>query len=112
MTIQQWQAEFGPEVPKEVLFLGTSGLRMQHMVRENLVWGLSRVMGDYHFAEDCACDDTATDIYWGQLLAAANRLGHPLTEFGLEIGGNDFEAAAARSLSRRVSKICSGSKTN
>jgi hypothetical protein len=112
MTIQQWQAEFGPEVPKEVLFLGTSGLRMQHMVRENLVWGLSRVMGDYHFAEDCACDDTATDIYWGQLLAAANRLGHALTELVWRSVATTSKRLPPGSLSRRVSKICSGSKTN
>jgi hypothetical protein len=67
------------------------------MVRQNRVRGsYPYVTGDYDEAEDCACDDAASDAYWGQVLAAAELNGNSMRELGLEIEGTDFETAAAR----------------
>lgn len=79
------------------MFLGTSRARMRFMVGQNRVRGpYTCVTDDYDEAEDCACEDVGSEIYWGQLLAAAKRLGKSLTELGLEIEGGDFEKALAR----------------
>jgi hypothetical protein len=76
------------------MFLGTSRARMKFMLRENRVRSFSLVTDDYAYAEDYACDDAASDIYWSRVLAAAERLGEPMRAVGLQIEGTDIETAA------------------
>jgi hypothetical protein len=88
--------KIGPDNDSASMFLGTSRARMSCMVRQNRVSSLAWVTDDYGDAEDCACEDAASDIYWGQVLAIAELKGKSLSELGLEIEDTDFETAAAR----------------
>src|ERR1700719_2891173 len=76
------------------MFLGTSGGRLKFMVRENRVRAFSQVTEDYAYAEEYACDDVASDIYFSHVLAAAERLGEPMMAVGLQIESTDIATVA------------------
>jgi hypothetical protein len=76
------------------MFLGTSRARMKSMLRENRVRSSSCVTEDYAYAEEYACDDVASDIYFSHVLAAAERVGEPMRAVRLQIGGTDIETVA------------------
>jgi hypothetical protein len=85
-----------PDEPAS-MFLGTSRARMNVMVHQNRVRDPHRYLTDDHDeAENCACDHVSRDIYWGQVLAAAELNGKSLRALGLKIEATDFETVAAR----------------
>ena len=88
--------KIGPDNDSASMFLGTSRARMRFMVRQNRINSPAWVTDNYGDAEDYACDDAGSDIYWSQVLAAAERFGKPFGAVGLQIEGTDIETAAAR----------------
>ena len=88
--------KIGPDNDSASMFLGTSRARMRCMVHQNRISSVAWVTDDYGDAEDHACDDAGSDIYWSQVLAAAEQLGKPFGAVGLPIEDTDIETAAAR----------------
>ena len=88
--------KIGSDNDSASMFLGTSRARMRFMLRQNRVRSFAWVTDDYGDAEDYACDDAGSDIYWSQVLVAAERLGKPFAAIDAQAEGTCIETAAAR----------------